>query len=106
MTSYEPDAKTAQLFARYKRAVETERDLKPDMRAAAEEAVRAGASNQELAALTGLTSEYFRKLAEKIGVDNRRRAPTVGAEAAARKAAKTTAEPAERVANPKRTKAE
>lgn len=85
MTSYEPDTKTAGLFARYKRAYETERDLKPEMRTAAEEAIRDGASNQELAALTGLTPEYFRKIATAIGVDNRRRAPTVGREVEARK---------------------
>jgi hypothetical protein len=87
MTSYEPDPKTAQLFTRYKRAVETERDLKPQVREASEEAIRAGASNQELAALTGLTAEYFRKIATAIGVDNRRRAPTVGREVEARRAA-------------------
>jgi hypothetical protein len=87
MTSYEPDTKASQLFASYKRAYETERKLKPQVREAAEEAIRAGASNQELAALTGLTAEYFRKIATEIGVDNRRKAPTVGAEAAARKRA-------------------
>ncbi|MGW2371758.1 hypothetical protein [Kitasatospora sp. NPDC001683] len=91
MTSYEPDPATAKTFASYKRAYEAERDLKPKMRQQAEEAIRAGASNQELAALTGLTPEYFRKLATAIGVDNRRRAPTVGREVeAARKAAEAT----------------
>ncbi|MDH6141126.1 hypothetical protein P3T35_003139 [Kitasatospora sp. GP30] len=106
MTSYDPDTKTAQLFTRYKRAVETERELKPQVRDAAEEAIRAGASNQELAALTGLTAEFFRKIATAIGADNRRRVPTVGAEAEARLAAKAEALPAEPVANPRRTKAD
>jgi hypothetical protein len=95
MTSYEPDPKTAQLFSRYKRAVEAERELKPDVRTAAETAIRDGASNQELAALTGLTPEFFRKLAQSIGVDNRRKAPTVGREADARRAAAEHAPPAE-----------
>ncbi|MEV7770479.1 hypothetical protein [Kitasatospora sp. NPDC086791] len=91
MTSYEPDPTAAKTFASYKRAYEAEQDLKPKMREAAETAIRAGASNQELAKLTGLTSEYFRKLAASIGVDNRRRAPTVGREVeAARKAAEAT----------------
>lgn len=90
MTSYEPDPKTAQIFARYKRAHETERELKPGMRDAAANAIRAGASNQELAALTDLTSEFFRKLAIEIGVDNRRKAPTVGREAEARRAVTPT----------------
>lgn len=106
MTGYEPDTKTTQLFSRYKKAYETERDLKPQIREAAETAIRAGASNQELAALTGLTPEFFRKIATAIGADNRRRAPTVGAEAQARLAAKAANEPAEPVANPKRTQAE
>ena len=85
--AYTPDTDTAQLFARYKRTLETERTLKPKVREAAEHAIRAGASNQELAALTGMTPEYFRKLATAIGVDNRRRAPTVGREVEAQKAA-------------------
>jgi hypothetical protein len=92
MTSYEPDPATAKIFTSYKRAYEAERDLKPKMREMAEVAIRAGASNQELAALTGLTSEYFRKLAASIGVDNRRRAPTVGREV---EAARKTAEAAQ-----------
>ena len=86
MTTYEADPKTTQLFTSYKRAYETERKLKPQVREAAEVAIRAGASNQELAALTGLTPEYFRKIATEIGVDNRRKAPTVGREAEARRA--------------------
>lgn len=86
MTSYEPDPKTAQIFARYKRAHEAERELKPGMRTAAATAIRDGASNQELAALTDLTPEFFRKLAIEIGVDNRRKAPTVGREADAKRA--------------------
>ncbi|MFF0409146.1 hypothetical protein ACFYUY_01755 [Kitasatospora sp. NPDC004745] len=90
MTSYEPDPSAAKTFASYKKAYEAERDLKPRMKEVAEGAIRTGASNQELAALTGLTPEYFRKLAAAIGVDNRRRAPTVGREVeAARKAAET-----------------
>jgi hypothetical protein len=87
MTAYEPDPKTGQLFANYKRAYEAERKLKPQVREAAEAAIRAGASNQELAALTGLTSEFFRKIATDIGVDNRRKAPTVGREVEAKRAA-------------------
>lgn len=93
MTSYEPGPRAAQLFARYKRAHQTERELKPDMREAAMEAIRAGASNQELAALTDLTPEFFRKIAIEIGVDNRRKAPTVGREAEARRGAAEYAPP-------------
>jgi hypothetical protein len=86
MSSYEPDAKDAQLFARHKAARKVIKDTRKPVAEAAERAIRAGATNQELASLTGLTPETFRVLAEKIGVDNRAKAPTVGAEAEARRA--------------------
>jgi hypothetical protein len=85
--TYEPDTDDAQLFARHKKAQQTIKETRKPVREAAERAIRAGATNQELAALTGLTAETFRTLAEKIGVDNRQKAPTVGAEAAARRQA-------------------
>jgi hypothetical protein len=85
--TYEPDTDDAQLFTRHKRARQTIKETRAPVMAAAERAIRAGASNQELAALTGLTPETFRTLAEKIGVDNRRRAPTVGREVEAAKLA-------------------
>jgi len=75
-------------FARFKRANETIRDLKPEVREGAIARLREGASNQELAQATGLTSEYFRKLAAELGIDNRRRPPTVGREARAAREAR------------------
>lgn len=95
MTDYEPDPATAKVFARYKQAYETEREYRPQVREAARAAIRAGATNPELAKLTGLTTEFFRKIANEIGVDNRTKAPTVGREAEAKRAASEHAPPAE-----------
>lgn len=95
MSSYEPDPATAKLFAQHKTAAQTVKRTRKPVMAAAEEAIRAGATNQELAELTGMTDETFRKLAERIGVDNRQKAPTVGREAEQRRAASEHAPPAE-----------
>lgn len=95
MSTYEPDPASARLFGRYKQAYEAERDLRPQVRKAAETAIRNGATNPELARLTGLTTEFFRKIANEIGVDNRTKAPTVGREAEAKRAASEHAPPTE-----------
>jgi hypothetical protein len=87
MSSYEPDAQDAALFAKNKRAQEIIKKGRPDVLAAAERAIRQGATNQELATLTGMSDETFRKLAAKLGVDNRVKAPTVGREVEAKRAA-------------------
>ena len=86
MTSYEPDPETAKIFARYKQAAEVIKRDRPRVLAAAEEAIRDGATNPQLAALTGMTDQTFRNIATRIGVDNRVKPPTVGAEAEARRA--------------------
>lgn len=86
MTAYEPDPTDTKLFARHKQARDTIRTTRKPLREASIRALRDGATNQELAALTGLTPEHFRKLAEEIGVDNRQKPPTVGREAEAAKA--------------------
>lgn len=87
MSSYEPDPKDAQLFARSRSARKTIKDIRNPLREASIRALKSGATNQELAEMTGLTAESFRVLAAKIGVDNRQKAPTVGREAEARRAA-------------------
>ena len=89
MTSYEPDPKTAKLFARHKQATETLKETKKPVAAAVEEAIRRGATSPQLAALTGLSTQAIRNAAERIGVDIRVKAPTVGPEAEARKQAST-----------------
>ncbi len=102
MSPYEPDPKTAKLFARYKQAAEVIKHDKKPVLAAAEDAIRQGASSPELAALTGMSGQTFRTLAEKIGVDIRVKPPTVGPEAQARRAAATqpVPEPNERPSPP------
>lgn len=70
---YKPDDETARTYARYKRAVKTERELKDTVRAKAVEDLRNGAKIADLAEWTGLTEEVFRRLARKhdIPVDPR-----------------------------------
>ena len=63
------------LFADYKSACETERRLRPAVRAAAVDELRLGATVSQLARRTGLTSEVFRRIARDAGVD-RLRPPT------------------------------
>lgn len=78
------DADDDRALARYKRARATVRELEPEMREIAKRRLRAGATNKQLAEDTGLTPEFFRKLARDIGADNRVKPPTVGPEAEAR----------------------
>lgn len=106
MTSYEPDPKTAKLFARHKQATETIRDTKKDVTAALEDAIRQGATSPQLSALTGMSTQTIRNIAERIGVDIRLKAPTVGREVEARRAAASEDQPAGPVANPHRTQVE
>lgn len=87
MSSYEPDPKTAKLFARHKQATETIRDTKKPVAEAVEDAIRNGATSPQLAKLTGMSTQAIRNIAERIGVDIRVKAPTVGPEAEARRAA-------------------
>lgn len=101
LMTYEPDTDETQLFARHKRARQTIKETRKPVMEAAERAIRAGATNQRLAELTGLTAETFRTLAEKIGVDNRAKAPTVGREAQARRASASDSP----IANPNRVHA-
>lgn len=79
-SSYSPDEKAAQLFARYKRARETEQDLLPQVKEVAVQALRDGATVGQLSKLTGLTDEVFRRIARAEGVE-RLRPPTVGEQA-------------------------
>ncbi|WP_035796376.1 hypothetical protein [Kitasatospora mediocidica] len=95
MTSddYTPDTETTQLFARYKKAREAEKKLLAEVKAAAPAQLHAGATTAQLAKLTGLSDEVFRRIARAEGVE-RKREPTVGS-------LKPTDGP---VANPRRTK--
>lgn len=77
MTTYKPPQDAAALFARYKEHYEGERELKPAMVEMADRELKAGATVGELARLTGLTPEVFRRRARALGVE-RKRPPTVG----------------------------
>lgn len=74
---YTPDPEVAQLFARYKRTRDLEKELLTKVKEAAPAALHAGATASQLAALTGLSDEVFRRIARAEGVE-RRREPTVG----------------------------
>lgn len=76
-TDYAPDDEATRLYARYKRARETEAELKDPVRDQAAHDLKAGATVSQLAKLTGLTPEYFRRIAREEGVA-RLRPPTVG----------------------------
>lgn len=76
MTStYSPPEDMAHLFARYKRTRETEKNLAPQVREASAQALKDGATVGQLAKLTGLTDEVFRRIARAEGVE-RLRPPT------------------------------
>lgn len=76
-SDYKPPKDASDVFARYKSVYEEERDLKPEMREMAKRELKAGATVSQLAKLTGLTPEVFRRMARDLGVE-RRRDPTVG----------------------------
>lgn len=76
-TDYAPDEEATRLYARYKRAREAEAELKDPVREQAAADLKAGATVSQLAKLTGLTPEYFRRIARAEGVE-RLRPPTVG----------------------------
>ncbi len=71
------DGERADLFARYKEAVTLERQLRPMVKEASVQEMLAGASVTQLAKLTGMTPEVFRRIARAEGVE-RKRPPTVG----------------------------
>lgn len=81
---YTPPDDASQLFARYKRFYEGERALNQPMKEMAIRELKAGASVRQLAELTGLTDEVFRRMARAEGVE-RRRPPTVGREVEGRR---------------------
>lgn len=67
----------AAVFAKYKHDHEMERHLRGPMLELADRELKAGATVGELAKLTGLTPEVFRRRARALGVE-RKRPPTVG----------------------------
>ena len=78
-SDYAPDDREAQTFARFKRHYEAQRALLPEVKEMAAGALKRGATTGQLAKLTGLTDELFRRIARAEGVE-RLRPPTVGRE--------------------------
>lgn len=87
--TYKPPPDAASVFARYKQLHEGERELKPEMLALADRELKAGASVGQLAKLTGLLPEVFRRRARALGIE-RKRPPTVGKLASSPPSAKTS----------------
>lgn len=80
-SDYTPDEREAQAFARFKRHYEAQKALLPEIKDMAAHAMKEkGATVGQLASLTGLTDELFRRIARAEGVE-RLRPPTVGREA-------------------------
>jgi transposase-like protein len=78
-SDYTPDDHEAQTFARFKRHYEAQKALLPEVKEMAAHALKQGATVSQLAKLTGLTDELFRRIARAEGVE-RLRPPTVGRE--------------------------
>lgn len=74
---YKPPRDAAEAFANYKAHYEGERELKPNMLEFADRELKAGATVGQLARLTGLTPEVFRRRARTLGIEHKR-PPTVG----------------------------
>jgi hypothetical protein len=76
---YTPADDEARAYARFKRHYEAQKELMPEVKALATDALKAGATVGQLAKWTGLTDEMFRRIARAEGVE-RLRPPTVGRE--------------------------
>jgi hypothetical protein len=83
-TDHTPDADSQRIYARHKRHHEAAAELKPEVRERAARDLLAGSTPAELAKLTGLSDEFFRKIARAVGAE-RKREPTVGREAEAKR---------------------
>lgn len=77
---YTPAPDNAEVYRRYKRARDLEKQLRPRVDELAVAEMRNGATVSDMAELTGLTDEVFRRLARKHEIE-RRREPTVGKDA-------------------------
>lgn len=75
------------LYAEHRWNLEEARALLPEVRERAAEDLQAGSTPAELAKLTGLSDEFFRRIARSVGAE-RKREPTVGREAEAKRAGK------------------
>lgn len=84
-TDHEPSDENQRIYARHKRHHEAAKAELVEVRARAEADLLAGSTPAELARLTGLSDEFFRRIARKVGAE-RKREPTVGREVEAKRA--------------------
>lgn len=83
-SDYTPDDEAARLYAQHKRHHEKALELRDDVKEQAGKDLLAGAKPVELAKLTGLSDEFFRRIARSVGAE-RKRPPTVGREVEAKR---------------------
>ncbi|MFJ6559954.1 hypothetical protein ACIQMV_08735 [Streptomyces sp. NPDC091412] len=89
-SDYTPDEEATRLYARHKRFHDGALELRDPVKEQAAKDLLAGATPAELAKLTGLSDEFFRRIARNVGAE-RKRAPTVGREVEAKRAAEPDA---------------
>lgn len=68
MTTPTDPEERARKYARYKRAHQTVKELKPEVDAMAAEDLQAGATITQLAERTGMGEEVFRRMARKLEI--------------------------------------
>lgn len=85
-TDHTPDDENQRIYARHKRHHEAAKADLEEVRKRAAADLLAGSTPVELAKLTGLSDEFFRRIARAVGAQ-RKREPTVGREVAAKKQA-------------------
>jgi DNA invertase Pin-like site-specific DNA recombinase len=78
-TDHEPSDDNQRIYARHKRHHEAAKAELEEVRKRAADDLLAGSTPAELAKLTGLSDEFFRRIARKVGAE-RKRPPTVGRE--------------------------
>lgn len=85
-TDHTPDDENLRIYGRHKRHHEAAKADLEEVRKRAADDLLAGSTPTELAKLTGLSDEFFRRIARAIGAE-RKRPPTVGREVAAKEQA-------------------
>lgn len=83
-TDYTPDDDNLRIYGRHKRHHDAAKAELKAVREKAAEDLLAGATPAQLAKLTGLSDEFFRRIARAVGAE-RKREPTVGREVEAKK---------------------
>lgn len=79
-SDHTPDEEASRLYARHKRHYDALAELKPSIKEQAAIDLKAGSTPAQLAKLTGLSDEFFRRIAREVGAE-RKREPTVGRDA-------------------------